>query len=94
MGATISLLKFLLYLVNASNSIASDNNLSGICIGKMEELQQRRAEEWAHDMDKMTAERKRLAFFLTEALQRLENISGVFLIKPVVSFKGKGPTMK
>ncbi|XP_078483858.1 uncharacterized protein LOC101242598 isoform X1 [Ciona intestinalis] len=61
---------------------------------QMEVVQRRRAQTWGRQMDEMTSERRRLAAVLSDALQRLEYITGVFLIKPVVSYKGKGPSRK
>lgn len=40
-------------------------------------------------MDELTAERRKLAVLLSDALHKLECITGVFLIKPVVTYKGK-----
>ncbi|CAK8677887.1 unnamed protein product [Clavelina lepadiformis] len=57
---------------------------------KMETLQHRRAQEWGRQMDEMTSERRRLGALLTNAFQRLESITGVFLIKPIISYRGKG----
>jgi len=55
---------------------------------KMEVLQRRRAQDWSRQMDSLTSERRRLAALLSDALQRLETITGVFLIKPVISYPG------
>jgi len=54
----------------------------------MEVLQRRRAQDWSRQMDSLTSERRRLAALLSDALQRLETITGVFLIKPVISYPG------
>ena len=61
---------------------------------KMEALQQCRAQLWARGMDDLTSERKRLAILLHSAFQHLEKATGVFLIKPLVSFPGNGPLNK
>ena len=58
-------------------------------LDKMESLQNKRAERWGDKMDKYASERERLAEQLTTCFQNLEQETGIFLIKPVYSFKGR-----
>ena len=58
-------------------------------LDKMESLQNKRAERWGDKMDKYASERERLAEQLTTCFENLEQETGIFLIKPVYSFKGR-----
>ncbi|XP_064645330.1 uncharacterized protein LOC135498802 isoform X2 [Lineus longissimus] len=58
-------------------------------LDKMEQLQNRRAQKWAERMDGMGSERLRLAQLLMEVLDDIEMESGIFLIKPMYSYKGR-----
>ena len=58
-------------------------------LDKMESLQNKRAERWGDKMDKYASERERLAQQLTTCFENLEQETGIFLIKPVYSFKGR-----
>ncbi|KAK2559537.1 hypothetical protein P5673_018185 [Acropora cervicornis] len=58
-------------------------------LDKMESLQNKRAERWGDKMDKYASERERLAKQLTTCFENLEQETGIFLIKPVYSFKGR-----
>lgn len=55
----------------------------------MESLQRQRAQNWGRRMDDMSLKRQRLGLLLQDALFRLEKITGVFLIKPFISYQGK-----
>ncbi len=48
-----------------------------------------RAQKWAERMDAMGLERLHLAQMLMETLDAIERESGIFLIKPMYSYKGK-----
>ncbi|KAK7096390.1 hypothetical protein V1264_005690 [Littorina saxatilis] len=58
-------------------------------LDKMEALQNQRARHWAEKMDTMGVERLRLAAMLMDSLDNIENQSGLFLIKPMYSFRGR-----
>ncbi|XP_053387320.1 uncharacterized protein LOC123542904 [Mercenaria mercenaria] len=58
---------------------------------KMEALQNQRAKRWADRMDEMGIERYRLANMLMETLDSIEQESGLFLIKPMYSYRGREP---
>ncbi|XP_060555548.1 uncharacterized protein LOC132716319 isoform X1 [Ruditapes philippinarum] len=58
---------------------------------KMEALQNHRAKRWAERMDEMGSERYRLANMLMETLDSIEQESGLFLIKPMYSYRGREP---
>ncbi|XP_063953360.1 uncharacterized protein LOC129255520 isoform X22 [Lytechinus pictus] len=57
---------------------------------RMETLQSKRAQRWGEEMDNLTAERNRLAHLLMDTLTHLEQESGIFMIKPILSWKGRG----
>ncbi|XP_030829055.1 nuclear anchorage protein 1 isoform X5 [Strongylocentrotus purpuratus] len=57
---------------------------------RMETLQSKRAHRWGEEMDNLTAERNRLAHLLMDTLTHLEQESGIFMIKPILSWKGRG----
>ncbi|XP_077869991.1 uncharacterized protein LOC102802324 [Saccoglossus kowalevskii] len=59
-------------------------------LDKMEALQNTRAQRWNDRMDEMGEERLRLAHILMDTLSMIEEESGIFLIKPIYSWKGKG----
>ncbi|XP_077997030.1 uncharacterized protein LOC144450307 isoform X2 [Glandiceps talaboti] len=59
-------------------------------LDKMESLQNARAQRWNERMDDMGEERMRLAQILMDTLTMIEEESGIFLIKPIYSWKGKG----
>ena len=46
-----------------------------------------RAKRWADRMDDMTSERMRLAGLLMDTLENIEKESGIFLIKPVYTYR-------
>ncbi|KAK3739366.1 hypothetical protein RRG08_043921 [Elysia crispata] len=58
-------------------------------LDKMEDLQNRRARQWAERMDEMGIERLKLANLLMDTLDTIEQESGIFLIKPMYSYKGR-----
>ena len=58
-------------------------------LDKMEELQNQRAKRWADRMDEMGMERLRIANELMETLDMIEQQSGIFLIKPMYSYRGR-----
>ena len=55
----------------------------------MEDLQNQRAMRWGDRMDELTAEREKLAHLLTDKFDMLEQDTGIFLIKPILSYKGR-----
>lgn len=55
----------------------------------MEALQNTRAQRWGNQMDKYAFEREQLAQQLTSCFENLEQETGIFLIKPVYSLKGR-----
>ncbi|XP_072173435.1 uncharacterized protein [Diadema setosum] len=73
--------------VRQSNSI--DEEVYTL-LEKMEKLQSKRAQRWGEEMDSLTAERNRLAHLLMETLTHIEQESGIFMIKPILSWKGRG----
>lgn len=58
-------------------------------LDKMEALQNTRAQRWGNQMDKYAFEREQLAQQLTSCFENLEQETGIFLIKPVYSLKGR-----
>lgn len=58
-------------------------------LDRMEELQNQRARRWGDKMDDLASERERLAYLLTDTFDMLEQDTGIFLIKPVLSYKGR-----
>ena len=50
---------------------------------------QQRAQRWGEEMDEMAMERMRLSHLLLEALCRIEQESGIFMIKPILSYQGR-----
>lgn len=48
-----------------------------------------RAERWGEQMDHLAEERMKLAHLLMESLTKIEEESGIFLIKPILSWKGR-----
>ncbi|XP_055872551.1 golgin subfamily A member 3-like isoform X5 [Biomphalaria glabrata] len=58
-------------------------------LNKMENLQNQRAKKWAQKMDEMGSERISLANMLMETLDTIEQESGIFLIKPMYSYRGR-----
>ena len=48
-----------------------------------------RAKRWSDRMDEMGVERYRLANMLMETLDIIEQESGIFLIKPMYSYRGR-----
>ncbi|XP_071787854.1 uncharacterized protein [Asterias amurensis] len=56
---------------------------------RMEALQSLRAQRWGEQMDALSSERLHLAHMLMEALQRVEEESGIFMIKPILSWRGR-----
>ncbi|XP_071501836.1 uncharacterized protein [Diadema antillarum] len=75
--------------VRQSNSI--DEEVYTL-LEKMEKLQSKRAQRWGEEMDSLTAERNRLAHLLMETLTHIEQESGIFMIKPILSWKGRTDT--
>lgn len=55
----------------------------------MEHLQNERAKRWGDTMDDLADTRQRLAQLMTETFERLENDTGIFLIKPVLSYQSR-----
>ncbi|XP_048750682.2 myosin heavy chain, striated muscle-like isoform X3 [Ostrea edulis] len=72
---------------NVKKSKSLDENVFEI-LDKMEALQNQRAKRWADKMDDMGSERMRLANLLMETLDSIEQESGIFLIKPMYSYRG------
>lgn len=58
-------------------------------LDKMESLQNKRAQRWGDRMDRYANDRERLAQQLTSCFENLEKDTGIFLIKPVYSLKGR-----
>ena len=48
-----------------------------------------RARQWAERMDEMGMERLKLANLLMNTLDGIEQESGIFLIKPMYSYRGR-----
>ncbi|XP_061170471.1 myosin-10-like isoform X3 [Saccostrea echinata] len=73
---------------HVKQSKSLDENVFEI-LDKMEGLQNKRAKRWADKMDGMGSERLRLANLLMETLDSIEQESGIFLIKPMYSYRGR-----
>ncbi|XP_067653461.1 putative leucine-rich repeat-containing protein DDB_G0290503 [Haliotis asinina] len=73
---------------NVKKSDSLNDNVFEV-LDKMEALQNERARKWAEHMDDMGAERLKLANMLMETLDSIEQESGLFLIKPMYSFRGR-----
>ncbi|XP_069102583.1 myosin-2 heavy chain-like isoform X3 [Argopecten irradians] len=73
---------------NVKKSKSLNENVFEI-LDKMEALQNERAKTWADKMDQMGSERIRLANLLMETLDSIEQESGIFLIKPMYSYRGR-----
>ncbi|KAK3732288.1 hypothetical protein QZH41_014424 [Actinostola sp. cb2023] len=56
---------------------------------KMERLQNDRAKRWCCKMDDLAETRGRLAQLMMETFEKLENDTGIFLIKPVLSYHSR-----
>ncbi|CAH1790321.1 unnamed protein product [Owenia fusiformis] len=78
---------------NVRKSRSLNDNVFMI-LDKMESLQNKRAQKWADRMDEMGSERLRLANLLMETLNGIEQESGIFLIKPMYSYKARALTDK
>ena len=78
----------LVFPENVKNSKSLNENVFNI-LDKMEELQNERAKRWADRMDEMGIERLRIASQLMETLDTIEQQSGIFLIKPMYSYRGR-----
>ena len=57
--------------------------------GIYNDSQFQRAKQWADRMDEMGMERLRIASELMETLDTIEQQSGIFLIKPMYSYRGR-----
>ena len=79
---------FLFLSENVKKSRSLNENVFNI-LDKMEELQNQRAKRWADRMDEMGMERLRIANELMETLDMIEQQSGIFLIKPMYSYRGR-----
>lgn len=79
--------------VNVRNSNLVTSEVFEI-LEKMEDLQRRRAQHWSRQMDELSTKRRKLGLLLQDAMQRLEKITGVFLIKPILSYDGKSKSRK
>ncbi|KAL8591259.1 hypothetical protein ACOMHN_017583 [Nucella lapillus] len=73
---------------NVKNSESLDEGVFDT-LDKMEALQNQRAHQWAEKMDFMGIERLRLAAMLMDSLDSIEQESGLFLIKPMYSYRGR-----
>ncbi|XP_063437052.1 uncharacterized protein LOC134718457 isoform X3 [Mytilus trossulus] len=73
---------------NVKKSKSLDENVFEV-LDKMENFQNKRAKQWADGMDHMGNDRLRFANILMETLENIEQQSGIFLIKPMYSFKGR-----
>ncbi|KAL5020532.1 hypothetical protein ScPMuIL_003424 [Solemya velum] len=73
---------------NVKKSRSLDEKVFGI-LDKMEGLQNERAKTWADHMDEMGVERLRMANLLMETLDNIEQESGIFLIKPMYSYRSR-----
>lgn len=73
---------------NVKKSKSLDENVFEV-LDKMENFQNKRAKQWAEGMDSMGNDRLRFANILMETLEDIEQQSGIFLIKPMYSFKGR-----
>ncbi|CAG5122145.1 unnamed protein product, partial [Candidula unifasciata] len=58
-------------------------------LDKVENLQYQRTRQWAERMNGMGAERLKLANLLMDTLDSIEQESGIFLIKPMYSYRGR-----
>ncbi|XP_071825504.1 uncharacterized protein [Apostichopus japonicus] len=74
---------------NVKRSHSIDDEVFSL-LEKMEALQNIRAERWGEQMDLLAEERMKLAHLLMESLTKIEEESGIFLIKPILSWKGRG----
>ncbi|XP_071942657.1 uncharacterized protein [Antedon mediterranea] len=74
---------------NVRNSGGLDDEVFKL-LERMEALQSKRAQRWGDDMDKLAEERQMLANLLMETLSMIEEESGIFMIKPILSWKGRG----
>ncbi|XP_022081788.1 myosin heavy chain, muscle-like isoform X12 [Acanthaster planci] len=72
--------------VRQSNSL--DEEVYAL-LERMEALQSLRAQRWGDQMDNLASERLHLAQMLMEALRKVEEESGIFMIKPILSWKGR-----
>eukprot|EP00058_Branchiostoma_floridae_P020035 XP_002605525.1 hypothetical protein BRAFLDRAFT_104092 [Branchiostoma floridae] len=61
---------------------------------KMETLQNKRAQKWSAQMDRMGDHRVRLANLLMDTLETIEQESGIFLIKPMFAYRGRARLRK
>ncbi|XP_052693168.1 uncharacterized protein LOC128171411 isoform X3 [Crassostrea angulata] len=73
---------------NVKKSKGLDENVFEF-LDKMEALQNKRAKRLADKMDDMGSEQMRLANLLMETLDSIEQESGIFLIKPMYSYRGR-----
>ncbi|XP_052059105.1 myosin heavy chain, striated muscle-like isoform X5 [Mytilus californianus] len=73
---------------NVKKSKSLDENVFEV-LDKMENFQNKRAKQWADGMDHMGNDRLRFANILMETLENIEQQSGIFLIKPMYSFRGR-----
>ncbi|CAL1539571.1 unnamed protein product, partial [Lymnaea stagnalis] len=73
---------------NVKNSGSVDDEVVDV-LNKMEDLQNQRAKQWAQKMDQMGLDRLKLANILMETLDTIEQESGIFLIKPMYSYRGR-----
>merc|ERR1719422_3014613 len=62
-------------------------------LDKMEALQNQRASAWADQMDHLGMERLKLANLLMSTLDGIEQESGLFLVKPMYSYRGREAVM-
>ncbi|BFZ26103.1 hypothetical protein BsWGS_29142 [Bradybaena similaris] len=58
-------------------------------LDKMENLQNQRTRQWTERMNGMGTERLKLANLLMDTLDTIEQESGIFLIKPMYSYRGR-----
>ncbi|XP_059162688.1 uncharacterized protein LOC131946064 isoform X2 [Physella acuta] len=70
------------------NSSSIDGEVYQV-LNKMENLQNKRAKQWAKKMDEMGLERLKLANLLMDTLDNIEQESGLFLIKPMYSYHAR-----
>ena len=90
LALTMNALFFFYFFLEQSlkqSSILDEGVFSAL--DKMEELQNKRAQRWGDKMDEYANDRERLAVQLTACFQNLEQETGIFLIKPVYSLKGR-----
>ena len=73
---------------NLKQSSSLNEHVFG-ALEKMEVLQNQRARRWGDRMDQLASERGRLVQLMTSTFEKIEEDTGIFLIKPVYSYKSR-----